>query len=169
MSGISETQCSIHLKIGHLDVEAVGPVSYIKDDLSEVISKLVRLYVEDEAVKQILSKSTTPTPKAFAGTGLDGLAEETVTSIANKLSCNSGSDLIVAASAYLTLVVGKAIFSRKELLQNMQAGGAYYKDSYRDNLSSYLQRLIKDDVLRTQGSDYKLSPTALKDFEAKIV
>jgi hypothetical protein len=65
-----------------------------------------------------------------------------VNSIATKINAKSGSDVAIAAAAFLQLVEGKESFSRQELLTSMKAATKFYKTGMSSNLSGYLNSLV---------------------------
>lgn len=77
----------------------------------------------------------------------------TTSTIAAKIRADSGRDLIRAAAAKLELVDGRASYTRQELLGEMQTATSYYKKTYSNNLSGYLNRLVRDDKLREVSKD----------------
>jgi hypothetical protein len=96
--------------------------------------------------------------------------EATTGSIAAKLDCKSGPELVMAAAARLTFVLQTATFARQKIIDEMKTASAYYKSTYVSNLSSSLNNLVKDGKLNepSQGN-YALTATSLKDLEQRLV
>ena len=68
----------------------------------------------------------------------------TAADIAGKIGCKHGTDLVLAASAQLSLFAGQKSYSRAALLGEMKTATEYYQPVYGKNLSRYLKNLIKD-------------------------
>ena len=91
------------------------------------------------------------------------------TTIATKLGVNSGPELALAAAVRLTMVLGKATFSRREILDEMKSATGFYKGTYNNNLTSSLVRLTKEQKLNEPSKDiYALTPTTKKELETKL-
>ena len=85
--------------------------------------------------------------------------------IAGKIGCNHGTDLVLAASAQLSLGAGQKSFSRAALLGEMKTAGAYYKPVYGKNLSRYLRNLVKERQLNEpRPGNYALSAPARREI-----
>ena len=91
------------------------------------------------------------------------------TTVATKLSVKSGPDLALAAAARLSIVLGKATFSRKEIHDEMKSATGFYKGTYNNNLTSSLVRLTKEQKLNEQSKDiYTLTPTTKKELVSQL-
>lgn len=153
----------IRLKLGDLEVEYEGSESFIKSNLLALVSEAIELLQErgDQIPKAQVSPPLKDSDKQFSGT---------TSTIASKLSAKSGPDLIIAATTRLTLVLGLESFSRQQLLDEMKSASAYYKKSYSNNLSSYLQRLVKsNDLIEAATDTYALSASKRTEVEKTIV
>lgn len=86
--------------------------------------------------------------------------------IAGKIGCKHGTDLVLAASAQLSLGAGQRSFSRAALLGEMKTAGGYYKPVYGKNLSRYLRNLIKERQLKEpRPGNYALTAPARREIE----
>ena len=86
--------------------------------------------------------------------------------IAGKIGCKHGTDLVLAASAQLSLGAGQRSFSRAALLGEMKTAGEYYKPVYGKNLSRYLRNLIKERQLKEpRPGNYALTAPARREIE----
>jgi hypothetical protein len=89
--------------------------------------------------------------------------------IATLIGVKSGSDLILAAAAHLHFVQGKQKFTRQELTTEMRSAPAHFKETFLNNLTTYLTALTKADRLRLVGTHtYALSNKERQDLEAKL-
>ena len=135
----------IKVSIGTIQFTGEGEENWVEKQLDKIIDHAPGLLKVVPAVSAHNS-----------GKGETGLHENTLQlttgSIASKLGCKTGSDLVKAATARLTLVGEKAKFHRKDILAEMQSASAFYKESYTSNLSKYLTGLVKKNVLLEQSS-----------------
>ncbi len=85
--------------------------------------------------------------------------------IAAKIGCKHGTDLVLAASAQLSLGAGQGSFSRAVLLGEMKTAGDYYQPVYGKNLSRYLRNLIKERQLKEpRPGHYALTAPARREI-----
>lgn len=89
--------------------------------------------------------------------------------VATLIKAKSGPDLIIAAAAHLHFAQGKHKFTRQELTTEMRSAPAHFKETFVNNLSTYLTGLTKADRLRLVGSHtYALSSKERHELEAKL-
>ena len=89
--------------------------------------------------------------------------------IASLSNANTGSDLVMAAMAHLTLVQGKEVAARREILDEMKAAKTFYKETFGSNLSSYLDSLAKAKRLNLVAREtYALTNSERQNFERLI-
>ena len=74
-----------------------------------------------------------------------------VADVAARMGCRHGTDLVLAASAQLSIRAGEKSFSRAALLGEMKTAADYYKPVYGKNLSRYLKNLIRERQLDEPG------------------
>ena len=160
----------LRLKTPWVEVRYVGHVGFLNDHLLEVLERTAHLRSGLEEL------NANDSPLEIEHQGLpeseesvqEALAHTTI-SIASRLSVKTGPDLIVAAAAKLTLVDHRERFSRHELVTEMKAAAAYYKKTYNNNLTQYLQRLEKADRLRSGGKNlYALSTAERSSLHALL-
>lgn len=133
----------IRIKIGTIEIEYEGTEDYLKKDLPELIDKLISLKlprIEEKA-------SEIENPSEDTSNIVDSVIQMSSNTIAAKLNVKSGTDLIIAACATLSLVQNKDTFQRKDILTEMQAATNYYKNSYGANLTKYLKNLVSNQKL----------------------
>jgi hypothetical protein len=104
------------------------------------------------------------------GSDIDGapitLSTDTIATVIN---AKSGADLIIAASAHLLFSKGKQTFTRQDITTEMRTAPAHFKETYVNNLSTYLTSLTKADRLRLVGSStYALSNKEKQTLGAKL-
>jgi hypothetical protein len=156
----------IRIKVGPVEVEYEGDEKFFKDEFPQILSKITQLVKEagidliSETIPKIGVQSTTQHNAAIGTTG----------TIAAKLGVSSGSELILAASARLTLGQNIESFARDQLLTEMKTAKAYYKTSYMKNYSVYLSGLVKaGKLMETSKDTYALSAIMKEELENKLV
>ena len=106
-----------------------------------------------------------PAGEAPAGPDAKTPAASATADIAGKIGCSHGTDLVLAASAQLSLGAGQKSFSRAALLGEMKTAEQYYKPVYGKNLSRYLRNLIKERQLNEpRPGNYALSAPARREI-----
>jgi len=157
-------ESKIRIKVGRIEVEYEGSETFLKRELPALIKTITEL---SKAAGVPLDKADNSSDE---NEPRGKRIELSTGSIAGKLSCSSGPDLLIAAAVHLTLVKQIKAFTRKQLLAEMRTASGYFKSSYRDNLSSSLKRLLRKDTLNERSAgQYSLSESARKEFEAKLV
>lgn len=86
--------------------------------------------------------------------------------VAARMGCRHGTDLVLAASAQLSLRAGEKSFSRAALLGEMKTATEYYKPVYGKNLSRYLKNLIRERQLSEPSPGvYALTTRARRELK----
>ncbi len=155
----------IRIRIGDVEVEYEGSEDFLKNELQELLSGVLELHRE----RNISGGSSSSLVSPLGGSSPGGDFTGTTAAFAAKLSANTGSDLILAAAARLTMAAGQPTFSRQTLLSEIQTASSYYKASYSKNFSNYLKRLTESDSLREVSTDtYSVSSAELQNLKAKL-
>jgi hypothetical protein len=153
-------ESKIRIKLGPIEVEYEGSEAFLKQELPALIKTVTELSKSAEVVIREEDNSS--------GSNAANIQLSTST-IAAKLLCSSGPDLITAAAAHLTLVKKNKTFSRQQILDEMKTATGYFKPTYRDNLSSSLQRLLKNDILNEPSTGiYSLTESERKKLESQF-
>lgn len=155
-------ESKIKIKLGPIEVEYEGSESFLKQELPALIKTVTEL---SKSAGVTLDNIESDHDKGKSDTGMPQLS---ITSIATKISCSSGPDLVLAAAAHLTLVKKLEVFSRKQLLAEMKVASGFYKSSYRDNLTAYLKSLLKDKLNERSTGQYSLSASARKELGSTL-
>jgi len=156
-------ESKIRIKLGPIEVEYEGSESFLKQELPALIKTVTEL---SKSVGVTIADLQSTEDKDNSENGNLQLA---TTSIATKLSCTSGPDLVIASAAHLTLVKNIEVFSRKQLLDDMKTAASFYKSNYSGNLSTYIKTLLKDKLHERTTGHYALSASARKTLESKLV
>ncbi len=94
----------------------------------------------------------------------------TVKSVAAKLGVDSGSELVYAAIASLTIIKNKEVVTRHEINDEMKLAIGYYKPNYSSgNLTGYLDALCKKGtIIETAKDTYAVKEAAKAEMEQKL-
>ena len=155
----------IKIKVGHVEVEFEGSEEFLSKELLALLKSVSSIYTSTPPMipESVISQSQ---PVTIPSTPI----QMTTNSIAAKLSVKSGTDLIIAAAANLTLVKGAPTFSRQEILKEMQTASSYYKKTFCANLSKYLKAITVDGrLIENSTNAFALSAKTRADLESKLV
>jgi len=149
----------IRIKIGSVEVDFEGSEEFLKSDLMKLVT----------SVSELSKESGMVAPPDEPGL-LDQKEGETDT-IASKLACKTGPDLVLAASAHLAFTDGKKSYTRKEIHEEMKTATGHYKDSFSGgNLTRYFKGLVKKGKLNelTAKDTYALNQKTIKELRQKL-
>ena len=110
-------------------------------------------------------------PQASSSVQVSGarIANVSTNTIASQINASTGSDLVMAAMAHLTLVQGKDVAARREILDEMKSARTFYKETFSSNLSSYLDNLAKAKRLNLVARDtYALPNSERQNFDRML-
>jgi hypothetical protein len=166
MEGTMESK--LRLKIGPIEVEHEGSDEFPSEKALTFIEQVLKLMKANNI--KIETKMELPAAAADESKGVStGGIQGTCTTIAAKIGGGSGPDLVMVAAARLTFVLGQSTFSRQNILEEMKTAAGYYKKNFSNNLSKYLQGLVKSGKLNETATDtYSLSENAKKELEGKL-
>jgi hypothetical protein len=155
----------IRIKLGAIEVEYEGSEQFLKEELPQLLTAVSELHAKSAA----LNDTAVGTPANPAQTVVAGALQGTTGTIASKLAVKQGPDLILAAAARMTFVLAKPTFTRQEIIDEIKTASAYYKRTYLNNLSQYLNNLMKDGKLLEPSTEtFFLSATAQADLKARL-
>jgi len=159
----------IRIKNGTMEVEYEGTDEFIKNDLIKLVSSISELPKKTDQPPQGEGLITPKGASQKDEKSKSAKSLGTTANIAALLNCKKGPDLIIAACAHLTFVEGKSSFSRQEIIDQMKPASPYFKTGYIDNLSNYLNSLIKAKTLNEVSKGvYNLSADAQKDLKGRL-
>jgi len=157
----------LRIKIGEVEIDYEGTEEFLKQELPLLLKTAMELYKAAGTAANGPSGSKVASSRTNKGGG--AFPPLSTASIAAKLGVGSGPDLILAAAAQLTFVAKKETFSRQELLKEMQNASGYYKKTYSNNLTKYLNGTISDQkITETAKNVYALSAKTKVELEAKL-
>jgi hypothetical protein len=143
-------ETKLRCKIGNVEIEYEGSTSFLKDDIPNVIQKMLESLKQHTDIEAV-NRENPGTPK---------ISEHSTNTIAGHLPTQTGPDLVIAACAYFTFSKRLDVCSRQDILTEMKEATTYYKDSYSANLSKSLDTLVKTKRLNLRSrNNYVLSPT----------
>lgn len=155
-------ESKIKIKLGPIEVDYEGSEKFLKEELPELIKTVSELYKTSNIPTEPPASLLNPTKKT-------PFLNISTSSIAAKIGCNTGPDLIIAASIYLTLVQKHENFTRKQVLNEMKSAAGYYKSSYNANLTQNLQQLLRDQkIIETSTGHYALNAKKRTEMEKKL-
>ncbi|MBK1867305.1 hypothetical protein [Taklimakanibacter albus] len=148
------------LKIGHIEMEFEGAKDVFEAKIEPIVRELVEFGMVNLSVE-------------FPGNQLDVNGDKpktpaqamTVKSVAAKLGVKDGSSLVSASVASLVVLRMKQTVTRQEIHDEMKQAIGYYKTTYGSNLSSYLDTLVKQEVLIEVSKDVY----AMKESERQVM
>jgi len=159
----------VRVKLGPIEVEYEGGENFFKTEIPELLKMIMELYKANSSI-MILPPSQPSESTPLIPPDVPKKIEISKNSIASKLGCKTGPELILAACATLTFVKLKETFTRKEIIPTMKEASTYYKQSYVRNLGNYLSTLVKDGkLLERSNGVFALHTDIRKEMEAKIV
>jgi len=142
----------LNFKLGALEVEYEGPEGFAGVSLLPLMQGVTELDIPHIAVHapangSVGAQVSGESPSANGGSKLS------TTDFAVRMGSKSGSDLALAAAAYLHLTMGMDEFRRHDILGAMKGAKQFYKASYGGNLTKSLDMLTKTGRLQNPGSD----------------
>lgn len=164
---MNSNSVKINFKIGQLEVRYEGRDSFLKDELSNFLEKILDLVKRDNT---LLANSYHQSSGKVEDLKEENTLNLSTATIASRINENNGPGLAMAAAAHLTFVEKKDSFSRKEILEEMKTASNYYKAPMGSNLGANLNRLVKKGRLnQTASGTYALASTEKEKLKNAIV
>ena len=161
------TTSKIRIKLGAIEVEYEGSEAFLKEELPQLLAAVSDLHSKSSGLRSFHSDSES-NESGSAPTGGKKI-EATTASIAARFQAKSGPELIMAAVARITFALGQDVCSRQQITNEMKSAASYYKRTYMNNLSKYLDVLIKDNKLNEPSSGhYALTAGARAEMELRL-
>lgn len=155
----------IRIKFGPIEIDCEGSEEFLKGEFLDLL-KAVSILAKESGMNSLTNNQTDSQGEIDS---LNGELKSTE-AIAAKLKTSTGPELIIAAAAKLIVVDAKKQFTRKELTSEMRSAGAYFKKTFVDNLTKYLNALVKDTRLNPiNNSTYALTASELNSLRQKLV
>lgn len=144
-------QIKLNMKFGPVEFQYEGSEAFAKDELLDIIEQIASQDLQD--IAQATTSTSPESPTTGAPQAQSTRAKLSTTDFAVKMNAKSGTDLVMAASAYLHHTSGLEDFRRSDILNAMKGAKAFYRASYGSNLSKSLDSLTKSGRLQNPGSD----------------
>jgi hypothetical protein len=152
------------IRVGDAAIEYDGPEDFLKAEMSALV-----------AATRELQSVVPPKPPSFSGPSdtpgdvtVPTGAEASVSTLSQKLSIDSGPDLLEAAALALALD-GRASFAKKDLRSKAREAKTFWKKSYGNNFDNYLKRLVTAGRLNhVSGDDYALPDAGKTKLLARV-
>ena len=141
----SGNSVTVRVRSGAIEIKYNGDRAFLSDDISTILDK----------IKELDTPMSAATGHTSELTDNEDAAEQSghsVRTIADLLDVNTGPGLILAACVWLTYTANKGLFTREEILTQMQSATEYYDQAFQKYLSLYLGRLVKSGKLRSQAT-----------------
>src|ERR1700733_9728243 len=155
----------LRIKFKTFELEFEGEDKFAKADLLELIDKV------HSFANTILDDQEGEDSEDHSGAGDEnGKSDGWSTSkIAQKIGGNTGTKLVIAALAYHCIVKRRALATRKQIVDEMKLATAFYRDTFRKNLTSTLRSLVKSGKIHENGTDnFALSDSLLNSTKAQL-
>lgn len=140
------------MKNGDFSLDYEGEEAFLKNDLAKILETLKQVPIAASSKRGTVSGVETGKPAGSHSAG-GPIPKHSTNTIAKLMNVATGPDLILAAVAKIILVDGKDLANRKEITTEMKAASSYYKRTYLNNLSAYLDNLTKADRIRLASQD----------------
>lgn len=154
----------IQVKVGIVEFSGEGNQDWLAKQLDKILDKV------PELLKIEVGDSSNKNNNNGGGSGSGGgtISGLSVLNIAGKLNSKSGSDVAIAAAAYLHFVEGKAVFSRDDLSSAMKKATGLYKGSMLANLTGTLAQLEKNGTFNKSSNSYSIHATKVAELNALL-
>ncbi len=155
MSNLESSKVHLRIKVNSMEIEYEGNPEFIGDYVKEFVDQVLDTQTAHIALRE--ETTQVPNDQVFPSANIQNIDLST-SSFAATLSVKSGPDLIIAAAAKLRFTDGKSTFNRKEIIEEMRNASGFFKQTYVNNLTKSLDRLLRLDRLReTSSNTYSLS------------
>jgi hypothetical protein len=152
----------LSIKLGPLEVACEGSEVFVEKHLANLIERLSVLEVRNIVLPDAgpLRDSEVDASDDQVAPRADSRSRLSTTDFAVKMGAKSGTDLVMAAAAYLHHTKGVEDLRRADLLTEMKAAKAFYRSSYGSNLSKSLETLTKSGRLQNPRAETYSLPYA---------
>ena len=153
----------IQVKVGIVEFSGEGNQDWLAKQLDKILEKVPEL-LKIEVAAPNHTDNGTDGGAASNGNG-KGLS---LINIAGKLSCKSGSDLVIAACAYMHFSLNQKTFTRDDINGTMKKATGYYKNSISANLTTTLASLEKNNTLSKTSNAYSFHVDKVNELNAVL-
>lgn len=158
----------LKIKMGHIEFEYEGDANFDAESTKDLFSHLESLVGVTPAAAFDASSTLPATAPSDAPSSASPLNYSPNT-IAAKLNATTGSNLVLAAAAYLQLVNGNESFKRQDLHDAMKGAKSYYKANMGGNLSKMIASLISSGrINELSNSEFSLSAAEQNSIRTRL-
>jgi len=159
------SESKINVKIGIIEFSGEGDQKWLSEQFDKILEKMPELLKIEISNPSNGSNNGADNGKTNSNGTVTGLS---IINIAGKLNCKSGSDLVIAAAAFLHFIENKTTFSRDDITQTMKKATGYYKNSHLANLTTILAGLEKNSTLTKTATAYSLQIDKVNELNAVL-
>ena len=160
--------CRFKLSVGAVDFECEGDEAFVRTSINELIDQVAAKLGAYVPVLPASPSAIVPADRREAVEG-NVVANASTSMFAARLGARSGSDLVYAACAKLSITDGLESFTRQQIFESMKSAAAFYRASFGSNLSKYLATLVRERKLHEHGRDrYALSAAGANDISERL-
>ena len=154
----------LRVRIGDVELEYEGEEAFLDDKLPSLLEALRGALPKRSAMEEVPA-SAAPEMSTAAGAA----AAMTTRQLARRLEARTGPEVAKCAAAHLGLFAGRPVFSRRDLLREMQSATGHYKASMSGNLTKIIAGLVGEGFLvETAAEQYALSARGEREIRAKL-
>jgi hypothetical protein len=158
----------IRIKMGPIELEYEGSESFLKQELPDLLGAVSKLYTDTGGSIRSADVAADASSDGGGHPTLGNLRLTTGT-IASRLQCKTGPDLVIAAAARLHFGLSNESYTRRQLLEQMQEAPTYFNENYRKNLTQNLAALVRGKKLNeVSRHKYALTPETLKELGTQL-
>ncbi len=155
----------LRLKVGPIEIEYDGDIRGANADVMALVEAAADVYRRKGLANGDRVPRTIDVPPETGRLRISGSAA----SIASRLNCISGPELIIAAAAWLTFVEGEEWFEATQLLAVMKQASAHYALGYEDTLADDIRGLVRSGKLEEISEDlYTLSAMMRRQLQQTL-
>jgi len=158
----------VRIKAGPVEFEYEGDTEFSIEDIKDLFSHIETLFTVPSLATPHGEGGEPADGTSFAASPPYNGTKLHVNSIAAKVGGSTGSQLALAAAAYLQIMDGKESFTRSQLLKTMQAATLHYKKSMSNNLSKHIATLVGDKFNQLGQDKYSLKSDAYSQLESQL-
>lgn len=159
----------IKVNVGAIALEYEGPEDFFKMEIGNILKSLSTHAGAAPQAKTSPEPSPSGTAAAVTAKPGGGIPAHSTNTVAKLLNATSGPDLIMAAVAKKIIIDGDDTINRSTITTEMRKASSYYKKTFTNNLSKYLETLTKADRLRlVSDNTYGLPAKVREEIEPRL-
>lgn len=160
----------IQIKAGNVEFIYEGESELSFDEIKELFSHIEAIYSKSINEVEIPNQSDLPlTDNVVVTQPNEGNNIELhINSVAEKLGVKTGTEMALAAAAYIQICEGKDSFSRTDLNTTMRKANTYFKENMTRNLTPSIKTLLKTKINQLSNDKYSLKADAINELKLKL-